>query len=119
MCAIVRTYMTRNETPEDVKRWFREAIKDLWPIAAGSLSLRKSPCIRERCNLCESGQGHLSYVLYGRQGKQRFSLYVPDELADKVQLAINNGREIEALMREAGQRYTQALKNQRHSGKRP
>lgn len=110
--------MRHPETAEEVRRWFREAVKDLWPIAAGSLSLRKSPCIRERCSRCESGEGHLSYVLYGRRGKQRFSLYVPDKLADKVQKAINNGRQIEELMMEAGQRYTRALKNERHSGKR-
>ena len=117
MCDIVRTYMKRYETPEDVKRWFREAIKDLWPIAAGSLSLRKSPCIRKRCRLCASGRGHLSYVLYGRQGKRRFSLYVPDALTDQVQRAVDNGRQIEELMREAGQRYTRALKNEHRSRK--
>jgi len=119
MCDNIRTYMKRDETSEDVKRWFRDAVRDLWPLAAGSLSLRKSPCIRERCSLCDSGKGHLSYVLYGRQGKRRFSLYVPDELADQVQRAINNGRQLEELMMEAGQRYTRALKNERRSGKRP
>jgi len=110
--------MKRNETAQAVGRWFREAVKDLWPVAAGSLSLRKSPCIRERCSRCESGEGHLSYVLYGRQGKRRFSLYVPDDLTDQVQQAINNGRQLEELIMEAGQRYTQALKNERRSEKR-
>jgi len=27
--------MARKETPEDVKRWFQEAVRDLWPVAAG------------------------------------------------------------------------------------
>ena len=57
-------------------------------------------------------------MLYGRRGKRRFSLYVPDELADKVQQAINKGRQLEELIMEAGQRYTRALKNERRSGKR-
>jgi hypothetical protein len=117
ICAIMRIYMRSDETPEDVKRWFRTAVKDLWPIAAGSLSLRKSPCMRERCSLCESRKGHVSYVLYVRQGDRRSSLYVPDELADKIQHAIDNGRQLQELMMEAGQRYTRALKTQRRSGK--
>src|SRR6266581_7735539 len=118
ICANMRIYNMRNdETPEDVKRWFRTATKNLWPIAAGSLSLRKSPCTRERCSLCESNKGHLSYVLYVKQENRRFSLYVPDDLADKIQQAIDNGRQLQDLIVEAGQRYTRALKTQRRSGK--
>jgi hypothetical protein len=119
ICAIMRIYMTTDETPEDVKRWFRAASKALWPIASGSLSLRKSPCTRERCSLCESNEGHLSYVLYVKRGKRRLSLYVPDELSGKLQQAIDNGRQLQDLMAEAGQRYTRALKTQRRSGRRP
>src|SRR6266516_4342408 len=64
---------------------------------------------------CESNKGHLSYVLYVKQGDRRFSLYVPDELADKIQQAIDNGRQLQDLIVEAGQRYTRALKTQRRS----
>ncbi len=107
--------MTRTETPEQVKLWFQAAVRDLWPVAIGSVSLRKSPCIRKRCQLCESGQGHSSYALYGRSGKERFSIYVPDELAEDVAKAIQNGRDLQKLMTEAGRRYTLALKNQRRT----
>jgi hypothetical protein len=107
--------MTRTETPEQVKLWFQAAVRDLWPVAIGSVSLRKSPCIRKRCRLCESGQGHSSYALYGRSRKERFSLYVPDELAEDVEKAIQNGRDLQKLMTEAGRRYTLALKNQRRT----
>lgn len=113
MCAIVHLYMNRRETPEDVRRWFREATRDLWPIAVGSLSLRKSPCIRERCQLCEAGQGHSSYALYGRNRNQRFSIYVPDDLAADLKKAIRNGRNLQNLMTEAGRRYALARKNER------
>jgi len=114
----MRIYMMTDETPEDVKRWFRTATNDLWPIAAGSLSLRRSPCTRERCILCESNKGHLSYVLYVKQGNRRLSLYVPTELAGKIQQAIDNGRQLQDLIVEAGKRYTRALKTQRRAGKR-
>ena len=107
--------MTRTETPEQVKLWFQAAVRDLWPVAIGSVSLRKSPCIRKRCQLCESGKGHSSYALYGRSGKERFSIYVPDELAEDVEKAIQNGRDLQKLMTEAGRRYTLALKNERRT----
>jgi hypothetical protein len=107
--------MTRQETAIEVKRWFQGTIRDLWPIAMGSLSLRKSPCIREQCRLCESGVGHSSYVLYGRKGRRRFSIYVPDELASESERAIRNGRHLQELMMEAGRRYALALKNERRS----
>jgi len=35
--------MPKTETPEEVRRWFQSAIQRLWPIAAESISLRKSP----------------------------------------------------------------------------
>jgi hypothetical protein len=113
---LVCTYtMARTESPEQVRAWFQAAVRDLWPIAIGSISLRKSPCIRKHCQLCESGHGHSSYALYGRSGKRRFSIYVPDELADEVEKAIRNGRDLQRLMTEAGRRYTLALKNERRT----
>ena len=114
----VRLYtytMPRTETAEQVRLWFRAAIRELWPVAIGSISLRKSPCIRKHCRLCEVGQGHSSYALYGRSGNRRFSVYVPDELAKDVETAIQNGRELQKLMTEAGRRYTVALKNERRA----
>ena len=107
--------MARTETPEQVRSWFQTVVRDLWPVAIGSISLRKSPCIRKNCQLCESGQGHSSYALYGRSGKRRFSIYVPDELADEVEKAIRNGRNLQRVMTEAGLRYTLALKNERRT----
>jgi len=110
--------MARRDTPEQVKRWFQDTVREIWPIAMGSLSLRKSPCSRDRCRLCESGEGHSSYALYGRQGKWRSSTYVPDELAPELERAIGNGRQVHELMIEAGRRYALALKNERRSRRR-
>ena len=109
----------KTETPEQVKRWFLEAIQGLWPLAEGSLSLRKSPCIRENCRACARGEGHSSYVLYGRRGSRRFSIYVPDELAPGIQKAVTNGRRLKDLINEAGVRYTHAVKAQRNQARRP
>jgi hypothetical protein len=60
--------------------------------------------------------GHSSYALYGRKGKRRFSVYVPEELAPELERAIENGRHLQKLMIEAGHRYAVALKNERRMG---
>jgi hypothetical protein len=100
----------KRETPEQVRRSFLAAIQELWPIADGSLSLRKSPCIRPNCAACADGTGHSSYALYGRRAGKRFSIYIPDELAPDIQKAVENGRRLKDLMNEAGVSYARALK---------
>ncbi len=105
--------MSKEETAEKVRIWFQTAIQKMWPVAEGSLSLRKSPCIRENCQACAKGEGHLSYVLYGREGRRRFSIYVPEELVPEVEKALANGRRLQQLMNEAGVRYVHALKRKR------
>jgi hypothetical protein len=106
----------KQEMPEQVHGWFREAMTGLWPITDGSLSLRKSPCIRENCAACARAEGHPSYVLYGRYRGKRFSIYVPAELAPDIQKAVDNCRQLKDLINEAGVRYTHALKAQRNKG---
>jgi len=107
--------MAKDETPEEIKRWFLNAIQRLWPIAMGSVSLRKSPCIREKCSACASGIGHSSYALSGYRGNRRFSVYVPEELAPDIQKAVENGRQVQDLMKEAGLRYIHARKRERRA----
>lgn len=103
----------KNEDPVEIGHWFLAAVQELWPVADGSLSLRKSSCVRANCPACAAGKGHRSYVLYGRAAKKRFSIYVPEELVPQVQAALENGRRLKDLMSEAGLRYTHALKDER------
>jgi hypothetical protein len=104
--------MRKKESPADVQRWFDGVIRRLWPVAIGSLSLRKGPCIRPNCPACASGEGHSSHALYGRQGERRFSIYVPERLVPEVRAAIQNGRQLQELVNDAGVRYVNALKRQ-------
>jgi hypothetical protein len=104
--------MRKTESAEDVRRWFAGVTRNLWPVAVGSLSLRRGPCIRPNCPACTSGKGHSSYALYGRQGKRRFSVYVPERLVPEVRAAIRNGRRLQEVINEAGARYVSALKRQ-------
>ncbi|MBI1876341.1 MAG: hypothetical protein HYS05_20965 [Acidobacteria bacterium] len=101
------------ESPTDVERWFRAQAAGLWPAALGSLSLRKSPCMRDHCAACARGEQHVSYVLYGRIRGRRIAIYVPDELEREIQRALKNGRALQDLLYEAGRRYTNAVKHQR------
>lgn len=105
--------MAKKETPAEVREWFARALEKLWPIALGSVSLRKSPCIRENCPACRAGVGHSSYALSGYRGKDRFSVYIPDELVPEIQKAVENGRILQQLMKEAGLRYVRARKGER------
>ncbi len=111
--------MTRSsETPADVERWFREQWARLWPVALGSLSLRRSPCIRANCQACATGEQHASYVLYGRSRGRRFAVYIPDALAAEMREAVENGRALQELLVEAGRRYAEARKRERRSARR-
>jgi hypothetical protein len=106
---------SKNETPEDVRQWLVGAVARLWPLAEGSLSLRRCPCIRKGCPVCAESQGHPSYILYARRSGKRVSIYVPEALAQDIESAIQNGRKLQQLVNEAGVRYTQALKRERMS----
>ncbi len=103
----------RNETPSDVERWLSERAAKAWPALLGSLSLRRSPCIRENCPACRSGEPHPSWALYGRLKGRRFSVYVPEELVPQVQRCLDNGRALQELLHEAAPRYVKALKRAR------
>src|SRR2546422_7010981 len=73
--------MAAPEPPADVRRWFLAQVQALWPVAGGSVSLRKSPCVRPRCAACAAGEQHASYVLYARRRGRRVTRYVPDAIA--------------------------------------
>ena len=102
-----------SESPADVARWLQSESADLWPAVLGSLSLRRSRCIRENCPACLSGEQHQSYVLYGRANGRRVAVYVPEELVPEVQRSLDNGRALQDLLHQAAPRYIKALKRAR------
>jgi hypothetical protein len=105
--------MSEAESPSDVARWLANRTAGAWPAILGSLSLRRSPCIRENCQACLSGEQHPSYVLYGRLKGRRFSVYVPEDLVPEVRRCLDNGRALQDLLHEAAARYIKALKRER------
>src|SRR6266540_5086541 len=105
--------MNKSESPSDVTGWLAGRSAGIWPAALGSLSLRRSPCIRENCPACLSGDQHRSYVLYGRLKGRRFAVYVPEELVPEVRRCLDNGRALQELLFQAAPRYVKALKRER------
>src|SRR5450755_2964479 len=107
-----------SESPSDITRWLRSESADLWPAVLGSLSLRRSRCIRENCPACLSGAQHQSYVLYGRANGRRVAVYVSEELVPQVQRGLDNGRALQDLLHQAAPRYIKALKRERAESKK-
>ena len=96
--------MNKNETSEDVRRWFLTRSGICGRLRWVLFPCAESPCIRENCSVCASGKGHSSYALSGYRGNRRFSVYVPDELAPEIQRAVEKGRQLQDLIKE-GVRY--------------
>jgi len=104
---------TPKESATEVQRWLQDQAANLWPAALGSLSLRRSPCIREHCEACLKGEKHPSHVLYVRMKGRRFTIYIPDELVPDMQRSLDNGRELQELLCQTAIRYAKALKHER------
>lgn len=103
----------RFESSSDVARWLQSEAAVLWPALLGSLSFRRSPCVRANCPACLSGEQHQSYVLYGREKGRRVAVYVPEELVPEVRRGLDNGRVLQELLQQAAPRYVKALKRER------
>jgi hypothetical protein len=115
VCIMPHEYMkeARFESPSDVEHWLRSEAASLCPALLGSLSFRRSPCVRENCPACMSGEQHPSYVLYGRVKGRRVAVYVPEELVPEVRRSLDNGRALQELLQQAAPRYIKALKRER------
>jgi len=106
-----------SESASDVMRWLQSEAAVLWPAFLGSLSLRRSRCVRPNCAACLSGE-HQSYVLYDRAEGRRIAVYVPEELVPQVQRGLDNGRALQDLLHQAAPRYIKALKRERTEAKK-
>jgi hypothetical protein len=72
--------MSKTESPMGVQHWLRNQLADILPAGLGCLSVRRSPCIREHCQACLSGEKHPSHFLSGRIQGRPFAIYVPEEI---------------------------------------
>ena len=88
----------KTELPGDVIGWMQSSSAGLWPAILGSLSFRRSRCVRANCPACLSGKQHPSHVLYGRHNGRRFAVYVPEDLVGEVRRCVDNGRALQDLL---------------------
>ena len=112
---ILYTYntMSKTESPLAVQQWLRDQLAGILPAGLGCLSVRRSPCIRQHCPACLSGEKHPSHFLSGRIQGRPFALYVPEELVPEVRRCLDNGRALQDLLSRTVVRYLKALKQER------
>jgi hypothetical protein len=106
-----------SESASDVMRWLQDEAAVLWPAFLGSLSLRRSRCVRANCAACLSGEQHQSYVLYDRAEGRRIAVYVPEEIVPQVQRGLDNGRALQDLLHQAAPIHQGAEARARRSKK--
>ena len=73
-----------------------------FPVAKGSLTATHSPCARKGCRLCAEGRGHPKLIFTFRENGKLRGLYVLPAHEAALRAAIENGRELERLLVEAG-----------------
>ena len=74
---------------------FQSDVANLWPLARGSLTLIRKPCVRPACPACAKGGKHSAYILMARDKGSRRCLYVPRELMPLLRQALRNGKVLE------------------------
>jgi hypothetical protein len=95
-----------NTTKQDPDGAAREAflsqVAALWPLAKGSLTETRTPCVRANCKACASGRKHGTLIFTYREGGRLKGMYVRKAQAGEVRRAVENGRRLEALLAGLG-----------------
>ena len=97
----ILTYM-QAKPGNDHHQEFMRTIAGLWPLAKGSLSQVRRPCMRKQCRACAEGRKHPACIFtYREEGRLR-CLYVRPELVPALRQAIANGRKMEKRLTQLG-----------------
>jgi len=104
--------MRKTNRPSDHQA-FLEELARLWPLAKGSLTFVRKPCIRPTCPACKAGRKHKAILFSFTQGGKRRCRYVSAELAPVLRQALANGRRLEARLSELGDALIDAYRRQR------
>jgi hypothetical protein len=86
----------------DPRDAFIKEVSGLWPLAKGSLSEVRKPCVRKGCKVCEQEGGHAAWIFTYREGGKLRCLHVRPENAGHIRQAIANGRRLETLLVSLG-----------------
>lgn len=91
-----------NSNDSELHRNFLRQLDKLWPAIKGSLAEIHKPCIRPNCAACAHGDKHRAFILSFTDKGRRRCMYVPAQLVPKLQLALRNGKALEALLYQLG-----------------
>ena len=107
------TYGMSKTTITQEHQAFLDELAGLWPLAKGSLTEVRKPCIRPNCPACRSGKKHPALLFSFTQDGKRRCRYVPAELAPVLRQALANGRRLEQRLAQLGAELLQRYRQQR------
>jgi hypothetical protein len=107
--------MPKNKHPSD-QQAFLEELAGLWPLAKGSLTEVRKPCIRSDCPACKAGRKHKAILFTFTEGGRRRCRYVPADLAPVLREALAKGRRLEARLAALGPALIEAYRRRRDEG---
>jgi len=93
---------TRTVRRTAAQRAFLAEVEGLWPLAKGSLTEVRKPCIRPTCPACRRGDKHPAFLFTHMEGGRKRCLYVPRALVPTLRTALEHGRRLEALLAGLG-----------------
>jgi len=93
---------------------FKQEMENLWPLAKGSMSEVRKPCIRPGCSACAQGEKHRAFIFAYTDGKRKRCMHVPLELVPVMRQAIDNCRRLEHLLHQQGPELIRNFRAQRN-----
>ena len=88
----------------------KAAINSIGPLAKGALSLVRKTCGKPTCKACQSGEGHPAWIFTFRRDGKLACMHVRLRDVETVRRAIENGRLVERLVLEAGEKLIERLR---------
>ena len=112
----IHTHMKRKSESGtlDEQQAFLNEIAKLWPLAKGSLSEVRKPCVRKECKACAEGRGHRATIYTHHEGSRLRCMHVRPGFVPELRRAIENGRKLEAVLVRLGR---EAVLRNRGAGK--
>ena len=104
MYYVIPTRMKRKSMPQTPgqQEAFLDEVAGLWPLAKGSVSEVRKPCVRKGCKACAEGRGHPAAIYTYREGGKLRCMHVRPEFVPELKQAIENGRALEAALVRLG-----------------
>lgn len=101
-----------NAVTASAKADFIKTVRELYPVAHGTLSLVNKRCNSPYCKACKSGEGHPSWIFTFRRDGKQHCMHVQPCHVETVRQAIENGRMLEEAILEEGISLLERLRDQ-------